>query len=225
VAVSLALAHDREQAGEAAEAVAGHSLGELAAVALAGCLSAEQAIEAAVVRGRLMAEAARARPGGMVAIRCASEATLPLIVEQARQHGALAVAARNSPEQWVLSGDRAALGAVVAFAPATILPVAGPWHSPAMAQAANLWEPMLRRLSWRPPRRRLVLAGRAAWAEPDCDVPAALLGQLTQPVRWLESIQLMAGSGLSRFVTVGPGRALAGLCREILGARAEVIAG
>lgn len=223
VAVSLALAQEREAAGLTGEAAAGHSLGELAAVAYAGGLTTEQAIGAAVERGRLMAEAARSRPGTMVAIRCDSEPLLERALEHGRRHGSVCLAARNSASQWVLSGERVALGAVLARVPGTLLPVAGAWHSPAMASVAAAWEPTLRRLPWRPTRRRLVLGGRAAFAAPDTDLATALLEQLTRPVLWKQSVEALAASGCSRFVAVGPGRVLRGLCREILGAGSQVV--
>jgi len=215
VAVTLGLAEQRQAAGETAQAVAGHSLGELTAVAFAGCLTAEQALRAAVERGRLMAEAARAAPGGMAAIRC-DGGELEEVLAEGRRHGALALAARNSPTQWVVSGDRAALGAVLARVAGAALPVAGPWHSPAMAIAAAAWEPMLRTLAWQPPRMQLVLAGTATFATAATDLAAALVRQLTEPVLWKETVEALVAGGITRLVSIGPGRVLKGLSREIV---------
>jgi [acyl-carrier-protein] S-malonyltransferase len=221
VAVTLGLARAREAAGEQAQAVAGHSLGELTAVAFAGWLTAEQALRAAVERGRLMSAAARAAPGGMAAIRCDGGSELEELLAHGRRYGALALAARNSPQQWVVSGDRAALGAVLARTPGSALPVAGPWHSPAMAAAAAAWEPMLRTLTWQPPRVPLVLAGTATFATAATDLPAALAGQLTQPVLWKETVEALVAGGITGLVSVGPGRVLKALSREIVDARLQ----
>jgi [acyl-carrier-protein] S-malonyltransferase len=90
-----------------------------------------------------------------------------------------------------------------------------------MAAAAAAWAPVLRKLSWAAPRRRLVLAGSATFASADTDLPAALLRQMTEPVLWMRSIEALLDAGVSRLVALGPGRTLKGLSREILAARAS----
>jgi [acyl-carrier-protein] S-malonyltransferase len=224
VALTLGLAREREAAGVCADASAGHSLGELAAAAFAGCLSAEQAIGAAIARGRLMAEAARAAPGAMAAIRCEDEGRVADLIAAGRRHGALDLAARNSPSQWVLSGDRAALGAVAALTPLSFLPATGPWHGRAMRQAAAAWQRELRGCEWQPPRHLLVLAGSSEPMADVRDLPAALASHLCRPVLWLRAVEALRVAGVSRFVTVETGRVLRQLCLEILGGACEVVA-
>jgi [acyl-carrier-protein] S-malonyltransferase len=224
VAVTLGLALEREAAGVRADAGAGHSLGELAAVAFAGCLSAEEAIRAAITRGKLMGEAARRSPGAMAAVRCEDERRIEQLLEEGRKHGALDLAARNAPSQWVLSGDRAALGAVAALTPLTLLPITGPWHSQAMAGAAAAWEAELRAYRWQSPRHLLVLSGTGQPAPPGGDLPAALASQLHRPVMWMQAIRSLHTAGVSRFVPLESGRVLRSLCREILGQDCEVVA-
>jgi [acyl-carrier-protein] S-malonyltransferase len=223
VAVCLGIADELEAEGVVPDAVAGHSLGELAATAVAGCISVEDAIGLAVERGRLMAEAARERPGAMAAVRASDEAAVERLVAFGRAGGRLTIAGRNSPTQWTLSGDRAALDALAATMPVTFLPTSGAWHSEAMAEAEDRWLAILRLVAFRPARRPLILNrdGRALRAGDD---PAALLaGQLTRPLEWLQTLETLAQMGVAKWVTIGPGRGLRALCREALGASVNVV--
>lgn len=223
VAVCLGIAEELEAAGAVPDVVAGHSLGELTAIAVAGCLCAEDAIELAVERGRLMAEASHERPGAMAAVRANDEGSIERLLALGRARGRLTIAARNSPTQWVLSGDRAALDALAATTPVSFLPTGGAWHSEAMAEAEERWLVILRRADFRPARRALILnrGGRALRAGDD---PAALLaGQLTRPLEWLGTLETLAHMGVAKWVTVGPAQALRGLCRETLGTSAPIV--
>jgi len=224
VAFTLGLAREREARGALAFASAGHSLGELTAAAFAGCLSAEHAIRAAIVRGRLMAEAARTAPGAMAAVRCEDESRVEVLLAAGRRIGALDLAARNSPSQWVLSGDRAALGAVAALAPLSFLPTNGPWHGRAMRGAAAAWERELRSCEWRRPRHLLVLAGADGPAGEEPDLARALASHLCRPVNWLRAVEAVRAAGATSFVALERGRVLRQLCREILGGACEVVA-
>jgi [acyl-carrier-protein] S-malonyltransferase len=224
IALTLGLAGEREAAGPRAFAAAGHSLGELTAATFAGCLSAQDAIRAAIARGRLMAEAARAAPGAMAAVRCEDEARVEELLAEGQRHGALDLAARNSPSQWVLSGDRAALGAVAALAPLSFLPATGPWHGRAMRGAAAAWERELRTCEWRRPRHLLVLAGAEEPANEEPDLARALASHLCRPVNWVRAVETLRAAGVTCFVALETGRVLRQLCREILGGACEVVA-
>jgi [acyl-carrier-protein] S-malonyltransferase len=186
--------------------VAGHSAGELAAFCLAGCLEPEETIDLVVARARFQAEAAAQAKGTMVAVRAASEAELP----------PYELAAHNSPDEWVLTGERSALAPL-----GTVLPVGGPWHSRAMAPAADRWRPVLARAQWKPPRAKLIV--NATGSELAGDPVEALAGQLTRPVRWAESMQTLKALGGSRWHVFGPGRVMRGLCRANLGHDANVV--
>lgn len=182
---------------------AGHSLGELTALAAAGALSEEDAVRLAVRRGAAMADAAeRTGAQGMVAVlKGTPEAAAAL----ASEHG-LVVANDNAPGQMVLSGAqdgiaaarRAARGAGMR---AIELNVAGAFHSPAMRSA-------------RPPFAAAVDA--VAWSEPDVPVYSGLtaapfadpvqqlIDALTAPVRWREVMDALHERGVTAFVDVGP---------------------
>ena len=198
------------------EMMAGHSLGELAALVAAGCLNERDGLELVALRGKLMQESGeRAGDGGMLALLGAGAADHAS--ELARDHG-LAVANDNSPQQVVLSGDRSAFeGASVAAKELGLrpmaLPVTGAFHSPMMAEAVPEFQAALARVEIAPPRVTVLSAVTAAPFE---DVRTQLAQALTMPVRWRETLLAMRERGGERFVEVGPGRVLTGLVKRTL---------
>jgi len=201
----------------AGEFMAGHSLGELAALVAAGCLSERDGLELVALRGRLMQESGeRAGDGGMLALmgRGAAEHAHEL----ADAHG-LAVANDNSPQQVVLSGDRGGFEGAVAAAQelglrAMELPVSAAFHSPMMAEAVSPFGAALERVEVSPPHGVTVFS--AVTAAPFEDVRAQLAQALTSPVRWREVLLAMHAGRAERFVEVGPGRVLSGLVKRTL---------
>ena len=198
------------------EMMAGHSLGELAALVAAGCLNERDGLELVALRGKLMQESGeRAGDGGMLALLGAGAADHAS--ELARDHG-LAVANDNSPQQVVLSGDRGAFEGASAAAKELglrpmALPVTGAFHSPMMAEAVPEFEAALARVEIAPPRVTVLSAVTAAPFE---DVRTQLAQALTMPVRWRETLLAMRERGGERFVEVGPGRVLTGLVKRTL---------
>jgi [acyl-carrier-protein] S-malonyltransferase len=197
--------------------MAGHSLGELAALVAAGCLGERDGLELVALRGRLMQESGeRAGDGSMLALLgkgAADHAT-----ELAEAHG-LAVANDNSPQQVVLSGDRGGFDAASAAAKelglrAMELPVTGAFHSPMMAEAVPEFTAALQRVDVSPPDGVTVFS--AVTAAPFDDVRAQLAQALTMPVRWRETLLALRELGAERFVEVGPGRVLTGLVKRTL---------
>ena len=199
------------------EFMAGHSLGELAALVAAGCLRERDGLELVALRGRLMQESGeRAGDGGMLALLGGGAADRA--AELADAHG-LAVANDNSPQQVVLSGDRAAFDAASAAAKelslrAMELPVTGAFHSPMMAGAVPAFAEALDRVEVASPEGVTVLS--AVTAAPFEDVRAQLAQALTMPVRWRETLLALRELGAERFVEVGPGRVLTGLVKRTL---------
>ena len=197
--------------------MAGHSLGELAALVAAGCLTERDGLELVALRGKLMQESGeRAGDGGMLALLGAGAADHA--AELADAHG-LAVANDNSPQQVVLSGDRGAFADASAAAKEfglrpMDLPVTGAFHSPMMAEAVPSFAAALERVEVSPPRGVTVFS--AVTAAPFEDVRAQLAQALTMPVRWRETLLAMHDRGGERFVEVGPGRVLTGLVKRTL---------
>jgi malonyl CoA-acyl carrier protein transacylase len=194
--------------------LAGHSLGELAALVAAGALAERDAIEIVALRGRAMDEAARAgAPGGMLAVRADRE----IAVEVARRAG-VEVANENAPDQMVLSGtqealDRAADDLRERGLRAMRLPVSGAFHSQAMAPAAGALRAALARTPIERPRIPVL---SSMTAKPFTNPRAELVDALTRPVRWVAVLRALELRGVDRFVEAGPGGVLTKLVRKSL---------
>lgn len=206
----------------AAAMVAGHSLGELAALVAGGALDAEDGLALAVVRGRLMDEAAAESPGGMLAALGEGEVDVPALAASL----GLAVANENAPGQLVLSGPDEALSEArrqlrAAGLKAIRLPVAGAFHSPAMAGAAERFRAVLDDIEFAAPALPVYSSVEAA---PFVDPRAGLAAALTRPVRWQLTLRRLREAGAGRFLEAGPGDVLTGLVRRSLdGVEAEAL--
>jgi [acyl-carrier-protein] S-malonyltransferase len=193
-------------------AAAGHSLGELAALAAAGVLDRDDALRLVVLRGRLMAEADDS--GSMLALVGASEEE----AEEVAAAAGVTVANDNAPGQVVLSGPRDALARAAEAARergrrALPLDVAGAFHSPAMEPAV---EPFRAALADTELHEGAFTVFSCAAAKPFEDVRAELAAALTRPVRWRETMLALHEAGGRRFVEVGPGKVLARLGKRIV---------
>jgi [acyl-carrier-protein] S-malonyltransferase len=203
--------------GVAPDVVAGHSLGELAACVAAGVLTPEAAVDVAATRGAAMARAAGRRPGGMVALRVNSREAALEAAEGVAALGRVEIAAHNAADEWVLSGDWAALRALPArFAPVA-LATDGPWHSSAMEPAVAEYRAALLQALHGRPRLTLVSNATGSPVGPGDDLVELLAGQLTRPVEWAATLATLSGMAVERFVTIGPAKALRGLARRGLG--------
>jgi len=206
------LAHWKQAGNPAGDMYAGHSLGELAALVAGGALDPVQGLELAVVRGRLMDEAAAAKPGGMMAVLGGEEDSVRAL---AGRFG-LAIANFNAPGQLVLSGESDALGEArrqlrADKVKAIRLPVAGAFHSPLMEGAARRFRAELDRVELAPPRTPVFSSTAAAPFE---DVRAGLVAALTRPVDWPATLRAMQAAGAATFLETGPGDVLTGLNRR-----------
>lgn len=204
-----------ERAGNpAGEMCAGHSLGELAALVAGGALGAEEGLRLAIVRGRLMEEAAAERPGGMLAVLGGEDAAVRALAERF----GLAVANENAPGQVVLSGELDPLGEArrqlrADKVKAIRLPVAGAFHSPLMVDAAKRFRAALEEVEFAPLQTPVFSSTAAApFDEPRDRLAAAL----TQPVRWPATLRAMHEAGADSFLETGPGDVLTGLNRRTL---------
>jgi [acyl-carrier-protein] S-malonyltransferase len=217
------LAHWKQAGSPAGAMFAGHSLGELAALVAGGALDAAEGLRLAVVRGRLMEEAAEATPGGMMAVLGGED-------EAVRELAAgfeLTVANDNAPGQVVLSGASEALGEArrrlrADGVKAIRLPVAGAFHSPLMAAAARQFEAALAGVEFGEPRLPVF---SSTTAQPFDDIRAGLAAALTEPVIWQATLRRMHAEGAEVFLETGPGDVLTGLVRRTLeGADARCLA-
>ena len=222
VAASLGAASALAGAGVKPAFVAGHSLGEVAAFCAAGVFGADAAIDLAAERGRAMALCAARRPGGMICVHAPCEAALQPMLELGRREGELALAAHNAPDEWVLSGEPAALSAVTAAHGSERVPTHGAWHSSAMAGAVEEVRAAAHGRVLPPPHAPIVgnRDGRLLGAQDD--FAALLAEQLTRPVRWAQTLSTLAAAGVTDLVTVGPGKVLRALARKNLGTAVRV---
>jgi malonyl CoA-acyl carrier protein transacylase len=195
--------------------VAGHSMGEFAALAVAGSFSVEEGLRLVSLRGRLMQRAVENAPaGGMIAVSGLSERAVQAL---SRRHG-LKIAADNAPDQAVLTGESVALGAAVADATeqgarCTRLAVPGSFHSESLASALEEFAAALEDTDIRPPRLGAFCCTTGRQFD---DVRARLLDGFIKRVEWRETLLALHRAGARQFVDVGPGNHLARLVRRTL---------
>ncbi len=196
--------------------MAGHSLGELAALVAAGGLRERDGVRLVALRGRLMEASGReAGNGGMIAVLGPDAAERAPEVALAHR---LSIANDNSPQQVVLSGSRHELPEAIEHAEglglrAVQLDVTGAFHSPMMASAVPEFRTALAATEFAEPA---VTVLSAVTAEPFTDPARQLADALTMPVRWRETMLALHERGAERFVEVGPGRVLTGLAKRTL---------
>lgn len=195
--------------------VAGHSLGEFAALVAAGVLDPLDALRLVIRRGELMQRAHEQAEGGMVAVRGGDLSGVQALAEPF----GVVVANDNAPGHLVLSGASKALKAVSEMLRTSglrtaWLPVAGAFHSPVMADAARAFREALTGVRMRPPNCATLCTTTVA---PFNDVADDLVLGITRPVRWRQSVQRLHADGIDYFIEVGPGRGLTQLVRRTLG--------
>jgi [acyl-carrier-protein] S-malonyltransferase len=200
-------------AGHEPDCYAGHSLGEITALAAAGSFSERDGLRLVALRGRLMQRIDDASGGAVLALAASAAAAREL----GAAHG-LALAVDNAPRQAVLSGDAQAIADAQRDARArglrsSRLPIRVAVHTPAMAGAAAELRALLDELDVRPPRRPCFSCVTAAELD---DVRGRLVQSLTCTVRWREVLLALHARGVRRFVDVGPGRVLTGLVHATL---------
>jgi [acyl-carrier-protein] S-malonyltransferase len=200
--------------------VAGHSLGEYSALAAANGLSVSGAATLLRTRGRAMQEAAPPGAGAMIVLLGLGLDEARVVADEAANGGICTVANDNSPEQLVISGDRAAVEWAAAIAgprgaKCIPLPVSAPFHCALMAPAAEVMKAALAGADIEEPDTPLV-SNVSAHATRDVDeIRGLLVEQVTAMVRWRESVQFMRDQGVEGVVEVGAGKVLSGLARRI----------
>ena len=213
----------REAGGPRADLAAGHSIGEYAALAAAEIVSVADGARLVAVRGRVMAESGRERPGGMAAVLGLERDRLEEVCREASVGGEVVVVANdNCPGQLVVSGDKAAVERACALATqagakrAIPLNVSGAFHSPLMEEPARRMGAALKAASFSVGNGTKVVGNVEADVNEDPSRwPELLEAQLRNPVRWTESVRRMLSLGAGTFVECGAGDVLTGLLRRI----------
>ncbi len=202
-------------------AVAGHSVGEYAALFAAGACSFEAGLKLVQRRAELMQSAAGGKPGAMAAILGMEAEGVKQAVEGARSAGIVAVANYNGPGQIVISGEIAAVeraGELAKEAGAKRilpLPVSGAFHSPLMAGAGDALYPNLREARFQDTTIPVVINVTGEYCKHGVDFGPYLTMQVSGSVRWEESMQLLLKDGVDMFIELGSGEVLAGLLKRI----------
>lgn len=216
-AICLGIHDELRGRGVHADVVTGHSLGEIPACAAVGCCTPEDAVALAAERGRLMAREAARRPGGMVMMTAASRGIVDDAVAFAGSKGIVAIAAHNAPNQWVISGEWAALRHLATRHSVAPVAVTGAWHSAVLADAVEPFCAAARRALTQPIRIPFITNRTGAIVASVEELPELLAGQLTHPVEWVRVMETLSTFGATDVVTVGPARILRGLVRFNLG--------
>ena len=197
---------------------AGHSYGELVALAAAGALTADDLLTLSTARAAAVLDAAGTDPGGMAAVAASALAVAAAIAGV----DGVVVANHNSPLQTVISGTEPALAEAlarltVAGLPSKRIPVACAFHSPVVAEAAETFKVVLSGVEMHPPSFPVWSNTTAAPHGPD--LRDALARHLARPVRFVDEIEAMYETGVRVFVEAGPGGVLTKLVGAILGDR------
>ncbi len=201
--------------------VAGHSLGEYSALVAARSLTLRDALRTVRARGRYMQEAAPAGSGAMAAIMGADLKTVMEACVEAQQNDVCMPANINAPGQVVIAGNVAAVDRAIALLKergakrAIKLNVSAPFHCALMMPAQERLAAAFEDVVFEDLRLPLVTNVDASIIRQGDDARDALIRQVSSPVRWFESMELLISEGVETFIEVGPGKVLSGLLRQI----------
>jgi [acyl-carrier-protein] S-malonyltransferase len=219
--VSVAAFRALAEVGISAPAfVAGHSLGEYSALVTAGALRLSDAVRTVRARGRYMQDAVPVGTGAMAAVIGGELSEIQRVCEEARADQVCSIANINSPNQIVIAGNTEAVDRAIevlkGIAKRVIkLNVSAPFHCALMKAAQDRLASDLEQLVFSEPAAPVItnVDARATTA-PD-QLRDALVRQVSAPVRWVESMELLVQQGVQTFVEAGPGKVLSGLMRQI----------
>jgi len=207
--------------GPAPALVAGHSLGEYAALTAAGALQLEDAVRLVRIRADAMQAAVPVGEGGMAAVLGLDDAAVIAACAAAAQGQIVEAVNFNAPAQVVIAGHKAAVERACEAARAAgakralMLPVSAPFHSSLLRPAAEVLARALAEVDVQAPR--IPVLNNVDVAAPDAPdaIRDALVRQAWHPVRWVETIQAMEARGVTHIIECGPGKVLTGLTKRI----------
>jgi [acyl-carrier-protein] S-malonyltransferase len=219
--VSIAAFAVLRENGWVPDYVAGHSLGEYSALVAAGSLRFSDAVRLVRQRGRYMQEAVPPGVGAMAAILRMPEGALESVLQQAAQGEVVSAANFNSPDQVAIAGHAGAVSRAMDLAKAAgarravLLPVSAPFHCALMRPAQERLRADLDAVEFRDLACPLVNNWQAREVLDGAEAREGLYQQVPNPVRWVESVRLLAERGVTRAVETGAGGVLTGLLRSI----------
>jgi [acyl-carrier-protein] S-malonyltransferase len=200
--------------------VAGHSLGEFTALVAAGALSFDDALKLVRLRAQAMQDAVPQGEGAMAAILGLQDEKVTEACAEAAQGEVVQPVNFNAPAQVVIAGHRAAVERAMEIARgkgakrAVPLPVSGPFHSDLMRPAAEKLEAYLENVPLLEPEIPVIHNADVKSYRDPATIKNALVRQIYNPVRWVETMQLFAREGVTHVIECGPGKVLAGLAKR-----------
>jgi [acyl-carrier-protein] S-malonyltransferase len=209
--------------------LAGHSLGEFAALVAAGVVPLGDALDLVVVRGAAMQQAGEERPGTMTALLGMGAEDAAALCDVARDDDVLVVANENSPAQVVISGSAPAIERAETIAKerrvrAIRLNVAGAFHSPLMESARGAIDERIDAIAFSAPRLPIAENVAGTLVSDPAELRSLLKRHVVSPVRWESSVRALADAGASSFLEAGPGDVLTKLMKRIVpGAAARAV--
>jgi [acyl-carrier-protein] S-malonyltransferase len=207
--------------GPAPSLLAGHSLGEYAALVAAGALSLADALPLVRFRAQAMQEAVPAGVGAMAAVMGLDETGIDAACREAAQGQVVEPVNFNAPGQIVIAGHREAVERAIAGAKAKgakralLLPVSAPFHSALLKPAADKLAAYLAKVRMEPASVPVLHNVDVSVASSPEAIRAALAAQAARPVRWIQTIQAFVAQGVTHVLECGPGRVLSGLVKRI----------
>ena len=201
--------------------VAGHSLGEYSALVAAKALALSEAVKIVRARGGYMQEAVPVGTGAMAAILGADLQTVKDACDEAAQGEVCSPANINSPAQIVIAGNAAAIDRAIPILKergakrAIKLNVSAPFHCALMKPAQDRLAADLEQADFHDLTAPVVTNVDAKAVVTGKEARESLVRQVSQPVRWLESVEFLINQGVQTFVEIGPGKVLSGLVRQI----------
>jgi [acyl-carrier-protein] S-malonyltransferase len=203
--------------------LAGHSLGEYSALVCAGVIGFSDAVKLVEARGQFMQQAVPAGTGAMFAIIGLDDDKVVMSCQQAQDETNEVVAAVNfnSPGQIVIAGNKGAAEVAANLckeqgAKRTLpLAVSVPSHCALMRPAAEQLESLLTYIQFHKPNIPVINNVNVAYPDDPYAIKKALVEQLYSPVRWTETVTMLAELGVETLLEVGPGKVLTGLTKRI----------
>lgn len=215
------LAAWRAAQGPQASVMAGHSLGEYAALTAAGALSLADAVRLVRIRADAMQAAVPVGTGAMAAILGLEDDAVIAVCHQAAQSEVVEAVNFNAPSQVVIAGHKAAVERAMENAKAAgakravMLPVSAPFHSSLLKPAAAVLGQALAAVEVRLPEVPVIHNVDVQIHQTAAEIRQALVDQAWHPVRWVQTIEAMAAQGVTHVVECGPGKVLSGLVKRI----------
>jgi [acyl-carrier-protein] S-malonyltransferase len=201
--------------------LAGHSLGEYAALVASGSLDFAAAMKLVKARSQAMQDAVPAGVGGMAAVLGIELGPLMRVCEAASEGKVVSCCNLNAPGQIVIGGHKTAVERAIVLAKAAgakralMLPMSVPSHCELMRPAAEAMAAALNLANFQPPKIAVLHNATVDVAGDATAIRLVLAEQLFKPVRWIETIEKFAMQGVTHIIECGPGKALAGMVKRI----------